>query len=246
VFREKLRTFLGEKKELLCADCRRRAETNPLRVFDCKEEDCKKTVADAPRLLDFICVDCRVHFQGLQDYLKAAGIAFTVNDRLVRGLDYYTRTTFEIQTEKLGTQNAVTGGGRYDGLVKLLGGPDHPATGFAVGMERLVALLTEEMPPVVERPQLFITALGAEAEKRAFLWVKELREAGVWVEASYESKGLKAQMKMADRFGARNVLMVGENELAAGKGVLRDMQTKEQKEIGLEHLVENLLKEIKS
>ena len=245
-FREKLRGFLEERRDLLCADCRRRAETNPLRVFDCKEEGCKKTVADAPRLLDFICPDCREHFQGLQNHLQATGIAFTVNDRLVRGLDYYTRTTFEIQTEKLGTQNAVTGGGRYDGLVKLLGGPDHPATGFAVGMERLVALLTEDISAVVEKPQLFMVALGMEAEQKVFLWVKALREAGVWVEAAYDSKGLKAQMKMADRFGARNVLMVGENELAAGKGILRDMQTKEQKEIGIDRLVETLLKEMKS
>jgi histidyl-tRNA synthetase len=166
-------------------------------------------------------------------------ISFIVNPMLVRGLDYYTRTTFEIQTDKLGAQNAVAGGGRYDGLVKQLGGPDHPGMGFAIGVERLVTLLEEDRP-AESVPDLFMAALGPSAENKVFQWAHILRKAGLWVEISYSSKGLKPQMKRAGRLAAKKVLIVGDDELAAGKGLLRDMETRGQVEIPLEQLLETL------
>ncbi len=239
-FREELRGYLAQSTPVLCADCQRRVETNPLRVFDCKVERCKEIVTGAPSILDFICDDCKEHFQVLQDYLKGSQIPFNVDHKLVRGLDYYNRTTFEIQTDRLGAQNAVTGGGRYDGLVRQLGGPDHPAIGFAIGVERLVSLLREDRAPEAPAPDLFVAALGEDAGEKAFTWVNALRKSGMWVEMEYASKGLKAQMKRADRLRARKVLMVGENELATGKGILRDMETKDQVEVALDNLEDNL------
>jgi histidyl-tRNA synthetase len=236
-FREELKKYLARKISFLCSDCRRRAETNPLRVFDCKEEGCREVISNAPSILDYICEDCTAHFKSLQEYLQISGIPFTVNHKLVRGLDYYTRTTFEIQTQSLGAQNAVLGGGRYDGLSKQLGGPDHPAIGFALGIERMVTLLDEQdrkAPPV---PDLFIAGLGPEAEKKVFQWANSLRKTGVWVEIDYGSKGLKAQLKRADRLGAAMVLIVGDDEIASGKGILRDMAAKAQTEVALDDLV---------
>ena len=244
-FKEKLHNYLDEKTEDLCGDCRRRAETNPLRVFDCKVESCKEVVSEAPVILDFICEDCGDHFQALRDYLENLDTPFRVNPKLVRGLDYYTRTTFEIQTDRLGAQNAVAGGGRYDGLVKQLGGPDHPGMGFAIGVERLVTLL-EDAKWGEPTPDLFVAALGPNAEKEVFNWIHALRKSGLWVETAYGSKGLKAQMKRADRLGAKKVFIVGDDELAAGKGLLRDMKTKDQKEVPLDNPVESLKQALKS
>jgi histidyl-tRNA synthetase len=241
-FREALQDFLKQKIELLCADCRRRSETNPLRVFDCKVEGCRQVVKDAPSILDSLCNDCEDHFDDLRGYLERSGIPFVLNHRLVRGLDYYNRTTFEIQTERLGAQNAVAGGGRYDGLVKLLGGPDHPATGFAVGMERVIALLEEREALEPKRPDLFIAALGKTAEDLSFEWAASFRKAGLWVEMDYGSTGLKAQMKKAGRLGARKVLIAGDDELASGKGLLRDMETSEQVDVEIEDIVNKLKK----
>ncbi|MBW1706818.1 MAG: histidine--tRNA ligase [Deltaproteobacteria bacterium] len=241
-FREELKGFLSQKTDLLCADCRRRSETNPLRVFDCKVEGCRQVVRDAPSILESLCNNCKDHFEALQGYLERSGIPFVLNHRLVRGLDYYNKTTFEIQTERLGAQNAVAGGGRYDGLLKLLGGPDHPATGFAVGMERVIALLEEKGTLEPKRPDLFIAALGKTAEELSFDWAASLRKAGLWVEMDYGSKGLKSQMKKAGRLGARKVLIAGEDELASGKGVLRDMETKEQVDVEIEDIVNRLKK----
>lgn len=239
-FRAELKNYLLMKTDALCADCRRRAETNPLRVFDCKVEKCKGLVTGAPSILDSLCNACEEHFESLQGYLEGSNIPFALDHRLVRGLDYYNRTTFEIQTDRLGAQNAVAGGGRYDGLTRLLGGPDHPAIGFAVGVERVVALLEENAPREVGRPDIFLAALGETAQKACFRWTVELRKAGLWVEMDYGSAGLKSQMKKADRLGAHKVLMVGEDELAKGKGTLRDMESKVQKEVDLENLVLSL------
>lgn len=243
-FRNELRAYLFDKKHALCADCRRRAETNPLRVFDCKVEECKTIVSDAPSILDFIDENCRAHFQSLQENLQALGVSCTVNPMLVRGLDYYNRTTFEIQADRLGAQNAVLGGGRYDGLCRQLGGPDHPAIGFALGMERLIALLEEGTKPESLSPDLFVIGLGERAETAVLHWAYELRRQGVWVEMGYSSKGLKAQLKRADRVGAARVLIVGENEIAAEKAVLRDMTTKTQVEISFHNVVQNIARMI--
>lgn len=239
-FREALQGYLEGRAQGLCEDCARRTKTNPLRVFDCKVEACRELVAGAPSVLDHLCGDCLAHFDALQGLLEDAGVTCVVNPRLVRGLDYYTRTAFEIQTERLGAQNAVAGGGRYDGLVRQLGGPDHPAIGFAIGVERLIALMNEVREPEQPAPSLFVAALGDEAARKAFAWVTALRKAGLRVETDYAARSLKSQMKRADRLGAPRVLIVGGNELASGKGLLRDMETKAQEEIPLDDLVERI------
>lgn len=244
LFRERLKDYLAEKTDSLCPDCRRRAETNPLRVFDCKVAGCQQVVAGAPSILEALCNECRDHFEKLQGYLKKAGLAYTLNHRLVRGLDYYNRTAFEIQTEHLGAQNAVGGGGRYDGLVRLLGGPDQPAIGFALGADRIMALLEEKGKPQGPGPAFFLAALGDKALERCFQWAIELRKMGLFVEMEYGARSLKAQMKRADRLKSKKVLIVGEEELGKGACILRDMETKEQQEIPVEHIIENLLKHL--
>jgi histidyl-tRNA synthetase len=244
-FREKLKVYLSERSGPLCEDCRRRAEVNPLRVFDCKIDSCREIVTDAPSILDFICNDCSIHFSLLKEYLNISDVRYVINHRLVRGLDYYSRTTFEIQTDRLGAQNAVAGGGRYDGLIKQLDGPDQPAIGFGMGFERIVALIEDSVKKDYEKPELFIAGLGRDAEKMVFGWVTQLRKSGILVEMEYGSRGLKAQMKKADRLGAKRVLIVGDDELSSGKGILRDMETKAQQEIRLESLVEELKKTMK-
>jgi histidyl-tRNA synthetase len=242
-FRVVLRDFLGPRQGELCSECSIRSERNPLRVFDCKVEPCRQIVGTAPSIVEFLCDPCRAHFETLQALLTSGAINFTLDHRLVRGLDYYTRTAFEIQTDRLGAQNAVAGGGRYDGLVHLLGGPAHPAIGFAVGVERVLALLDQHPVGQARGPDLFIAALGAGAEEAAVRWQAALRRSGIWVEIDYARGGLKAQMKKADRLGARRVLLVGDEELASGKGILRDMATRSQDHVPLSDL-ESILKEM--
>jgi len=237
-FREVLVKYLKEKKQYLCPDCQRRSELNPLRVFDCKVESCQDVLTDAPSILEYICKGCEAHFSYIQDTLKDFGIAFFVNPNLVRGLDYYTKTTFELHTSELGTQNAVAGGGRYDGLVKLLGGPDLPAIGFAIGMERTVELLKKKRSVQIQGPDLFIAALGEDARRQALSWAIELRRHDLWVEMEYDAnKSLKAQMKRADKLGSKMVLIVGEEELSRKKAILRYMDTGEQTEVKLDNII---------
>lgn len=245
-FKKQLNRYLEEREKNLCADCRRRTTTNPLRVFDCKVPGCREIMADAPSIIDSLCDACVAHFHALKEDLLLAEVSFVPDHRLVRGLDYYTRTTFEIQTERLGAQNAVAGGGRYDGLVKLLGGPAYPAIGFAVGMERVIALLKELSPCAQQSPDLFVAALGETAQKMSFMWIQELRRAGLAAEMDYASRGLKAQLKYADRLGAKKVLMIGENELKSGKVILRDMSSGAQEEIDLDGLAEKLCEALPS
>jgi histidyl-tRNA synthetase len=242
-FREYLRGYLAQRSDPLCPDCRRRANNNPLRVFDCKVEGCRDAVSKAPSILDYICDECKGHFNRLQGYLEELNIPFILNNRLMRGLDYYSRTTFEIQAQGLGSQNAVAGGGRYDELVKQLGGPDHPGIGFAIGIERLVTLLDGIDAGDNDSPELFIAWISEKAEDMVFKWINELRRSGIRVEAEYGLKGLKTQMRRADRLGAKRTLIIGDDELAAGRGILRDMETKEQMEVKLNNPAE-LLKAI--
>lgn len=241
-FRAELRGYLENYTSQLCPECQVRMETNPLRVFDCKVERCIEIMKDAPTMLDFLCDECTAHFDLLQANLRDLGMEFVINSHLMRGLDYYTRTTFEVQTQKLGAQNAVAGGGRYDNLMKEFGGPDIPSIGFAIGEERIVELLEEHFTGNEIGPDLFIAALGKEAEDRSFIWLQELRKGGLQCEMEYQSFGLKAQMRHADRLNARKVLIVGEDELAKGKGILRDMFTKEQVEVLLDRVVNELLR----
>ena len=244
-FKSGLRNFLSDKSAPLCTECQRRAELNPLRVFDCKVESCREVMSAAPIILDHICDDCKEHFSLLKKYLDDLNISYIVNHNLVRGLDYYSRTTFEIQTDRLGTQNAVAGGGRYDALIGQLDGPDHCGMGFAIGFERLVALLEENNKLLPDAPDIFIVALGDKAFNRAFIWADSLRKEGISIEMEYDSKGLKAQMKKADKLNAKGVLIVGEDELSKGEVVLRNMETKEQEEIPVEGLIKSLVKRFK-
>jgi len=225
-YRESLRAFGESKLAELCENCHARLHRNPLRLLDCKEPGCRQAMADAPVLTDFLCGPCRDHFARVQAYLRQENVAFALNPRLVRGLDYYCRTSFEVIAQGLGSQSAVCGGGRYDGLVEQLGGPAVPGIGFAIGVERLVMLLQAQEHDLSPAPDLFIVPLGEAAESQAFAVARRLRQGGYRIELESGSRGLKAQMRRADKLGARYVLLLGENELAAGKGTVRDMQAK--------------------
>lgn len=244
-FRQAIVDFFAGKDKDLCPDCLRRMGTNPLRVFDCKVETCKAAIADAPTLANYLCDDCRVHFQTVQDSLTRFGIAFVVNPRMVRGLDYYTRTAFEVTTTLLGAQNAIVGGGRYDGLISDLGGPDIPGIGFAIGFERLLAMMPATDEAFNTPPALFVAALGEEAQAYAYGLCNQLRLKGVTAEMDYQGKGLKSQMKRANKLKCRYTLMVGDRELAEKEAPLRNMQDGSQQSVrldGLEEAIINILK----
>lgn len=244
-FKESLIGFLQGKEDGLCGDCRRRINTNPLRIFDCKVEQCGEIIAQAPRLLDFICSTCRDHFEVVKESLKTFGLSFEINTKMVRGLDYYTKTAFEVTTGSLGAQNAIAGGGRYDKLVKDLGGPDIAGIGFAVGFERLISMLPAKDEDFIIAPHLFIAALGVEAQKVAFALANRLRMAGVQTEMDYTGKGLKSQMKRADRLKSRYTLLLGDREIAEGRAELRDMVRGAQKALGLDAIEDAVIKTFK-
>jgi histidyl-tRNA synthetase len=239
-FREALTAFLDGVAPKLCSDCRRRKDRNPLRVLDCKVPACRDAVADAPSILDHLCPDCAAHFETLKRALGQLSIDYRIDPRLVRGLDYYTRTTFEIQTGALGAQSAVVGGGRYDGLAKLLGGPETPATGFAIGFDRLTEIVGLTADAMEKHPHVFVAALGEPAREKAFGWVADLCRRGIRAEMDYAGRSLKAQMKRADRLSAGTVLIVGDNELESGSAPLRDMATRQQRDLTVEGLVDQL------
>ena len=235
-YKEDIRNFLWSKRESLCEDCQRRLLTNPLRIFDCKQEACQDLLTEAPVVLDYLCPDCREHFGEVKTLLQDLHLPFSLNPRMVRGLDYYTRTVFEVVAGELGAQNAVTGGGRYDGLAEELGGPHIPAIGFAIGVERLVLLLAGK-EGLFKHPEVFLATLGEKAQRRGFSLAQELRDAGVWVEFEYRGKSLKSQMRKADRMGSSQVIILGEEELEKNRAILRDMATKSQEEVPLEKIV---------
>jgi histidyl-tRNA synthetase len=242
-YREELKKFLMNKSFQLCEDCQRRLQTNPLRIFDCKVETCQKAIADAPKVSDFVCSECQKHFDKVKEYLEMAGLEYILNPRMVRGLDYYTRTAFEVVSYHLGSQNAVTGGGRYDNLFQEIGGLEIPGIGFAVGMERLVSLLPKDKE-FISYPHLFIAALGEEPFKEAYRIINQLHLDGIRAELDYEGKSLKSQMRRADKLKARYVLILGEDELKRGKAALRNMETKSQEEISINKLSEILKSKI--
>ena len=197
-------------------------------------------------LLDHLCEDCLDNFQNVKNHLYSLGVSYTIDPHMVRGLDYYTKTTFETLTPHLGAQNAVGGGGRYDGLMKALGGPDLPGTGLAIGMERLILLLDEKAGTTKDSGRLFVSCLGVEAKKKGFQLVQELRLGNLFVEMDYESRSLKSQMRRADKLGFSHVLILGEDELAGGVALLRDMETGAQEEIPLIGIGEQLLQRFKA
>lgn len=236
-YRKALKSFLKERLNKLCEDCQRRYEANPLRILDCKKEGCRAATATAPSPLDHLCQDCLAHFQQVKSGLDQLKIPFVINQRLVRGLDYYTRTAFEVTTAKLGSQNAIAAGGRYDGLVEELGGPPTPGIGFAMGVERIASLMKPIEPP---KPDLFSALLGEEALRQMLPVIMQLRREGLQIEIDYSGGSLKKQMGLSDKLGARYTLIVGENELKSGKAILRNMTTKVQQEPALADLLQTL------
>lgn len=238
-YREALKSYLQGKLPILCADCQRRYETNPLRVLDCKTDADK--FSDSPIMLDYLCDPCKGHFHTVEEGLRSLNVPFEVNPRLVRGLDYYTRTTFELVMGQMGAQNTVAAGGRYDGLVQEVGGPATPGIGFALGVERAISLMDPNIVKI-PRPALFLSALGAEAVAFALPVIHNLRSSGIRVDTDYTGSSLKSQMKKADKSRAGHTLIIGEQEMKSGKAILRNMDTKEQSELSLAALIEDLKK----
>jgi len=236
-YREALRDALSGTRTDLCNDCQRRYETNPLRILDCKVQSCRALTQEAPVLLDLLCAPCLEHFRGVLAGLQALDVAYSVNPHIVRGLDYYTRTAFEFMHGNLGAQNTVLAGGRYDGLVAELGGPNTPAIGFAAGMERLL-LAVGDAAAVPEQPgPVFVATLGPAAHQHGMVLAQALRRAGVPAATDYLARSLKAQMREANRQHAWFTLILGDDELARGETTLRDMRTSEQQSLRLDTVV---------
>lgn len=237
-YRNKLKAYFEDKKDQLCPTCLTRLEKNPMRILDCKDAGCKKLSEDAPLILDHICEDCKDHFEKVKGYLTAMDIPFEIDPRIVRGLDYYNRTVFEFVSSDLGAQSTVCGGGRYDGMTTQLGGDDYPGIGFAMGMERFLLMLESQGIELSEQqtPDLYIAPMGETAKVKAATLMSALVEQGASVTTDLMGKSLKAQMKYANRIGARNVVVLGEGELESGKVMLKNMNGGEPKEIALDAL----------
>ncbi|RUM88057.1 MAG: histidine--tRNA ligase [Thermovibrio sp.] len=234
-YRKALIEFLREKVESLCPTCKERIERNPLRVLDCKEEGCQRVVEGAPKITDYLCEECSEHYEKVKEYLNLLGVPFKENPLLVRGLDYYTKTVFEFKSSKLGAQSTVLAGGRYDDLVEEIGGPETPALGFAMGIDRVTLLLEDGE---AERSGVFIVTRGEEAYRRGLEVLSFLREKGVRSEIDHRRGSFKSQMKAADRSGARYALIIGEEEVSEDFFSLRDLETGKQERIeGLEELL---------
>lgn len=217
-YNKALKEYFSPRLNELCEDCRVRFEKNPLRLLDCKVESCKKINADAPSVLDYLCHDCAEHFSDVKNYLDGAGVSYEVDSRIVRGLDYYTRTVFEFVSEDIGAQGTVCAGGRYDGLIAEIGGTPTPAVGFAAGIERILLVMEETgiKIPEPEGPTVYLAGMDGECRKKAFALAAELRAAGVFAETDHMERSVKAQFKYADKLGAKYVAVIGGNELAAG------------------------------
>lgn len=240
-YHEKLKGWLKPHLSGLCDHCQDRYERNPLRIIDCKEERCQEITADAPVQLDFLCEDCQAHFDGLRHQLDILGIQYTINPRIVRGLDYYTRTVFEFISEHVGTQGTICGGGRYDGLVEALGGPKTPGIGFALGVERLLMELSAQSIPLPQpRPARLFIAIAGQCEDEARILCYRLRQAGFYVETDLMGRSLRAQMKYADKSGAQAVLVLGDDEVKSGIGRLRDLKSGEETCVRLDQLEQSL------
>lgn len=235
-FNEDLLNFLRKSHAKLCADCVRRVERNPMRVLDCKQHDCKELVSRAPKMPDYWCEECKTHFGEVQRALKEIKIPFELNPRIVRGLDYYVRTAFEFSSTQLGAQSAIAAGGRYDGLVKALGGPDVAGVGFALGVERLLILLEAAGKKPTFEDLVFFAVLGDEPKIKALPIIQTLRKDGIRVEWDYTGKSLKSQMRMAARHNAETVVIIGGDELAKGHAIVRDMRAGTQREVGIKEL----------
>lgn len=238
-YREALINFLTPKKDKLCGDCQNRYENNPLRVLDCKVDKCKEEVKGAPVLTDYLNEEELKHYNTVKEYLDIFEVKYVKNPNLVRGLDYYSNTVFEIVTNKLGSQGTVLAGGRYDTLVEQMGGKETPAFGFAMGVERLMLLLGDKI--ISKDEKLFLVWLGAESKIPAFKLAKEIRNSNLSIVLEYEEKSMKAQMKRADKLGSTKVLILGEDEVKEGKIVLKDFSTGTQEKYDINEIL-NILK----
>ncbi len=246
-YHEKLKDFFRPNLSHFCDDCKNRIEKNPLRIIDCKNEGCKRYIEGAPKLLDNLCDGCRSHFEGLKAGLDNLGISYSIDPNIVRGLDYYTKTVFEFVSENGGSQGTICGGGRYDGLVEECGGPATPGIGFALGVERLLMELDSQGVQIAEppAPDIYIATLGQKAVDFAQLLVYKLRGCNVRAETDLMDRSLKAQMKYADKKGFAYTIVLGDDEIEAGKGVLKDMRTGDQKDVSLDSIVDRLKNQAK-
>lgn len=245
VYSQAVVDFLKDLAKDLCPDCQRRIKTNPLRVFDCKVESCAAVIAKAPRILDYLCSGCADHFGEVKLTLNDLNVKYTINPAMVRGLDYYIRTAFEVKSQSLGAQNSLAGGGRYDGLVSFLGGPEIPGIGFAVGVERLLACLPDTTERDRYKTDLFIATLGARAQNIGFKLACELRLSGIDAAMDYADKSLKSQMKRADKLNSSYALILGDKEIEEQRVALRNMNSKDQQSLPLGDLHEAIIKIIK-
>lgn len=246
-YHKALKEYFSSKRDRLCDTCNDRLERNPMRILDCKSPVCSAIAENAPTVIDFLCDDCKAHFESVKAHLNAMNIDFKVNPKIVRGLDYYTRTVFEFVSGDIGAQSTVCGGGRYDGLIKQMGGTDTPSLGFAMGIERLMMVLKAQNAEFPEAPtcDLFIVSLGEKAGIKASALCKELRDEGYKVQTDICGRGLKAQMKYANKIGAKFTLVLGDNEVDSGKASLKNMADSSEREIPLGEIVEELGEEIR-
>ncbi len=245
-YQEKLKAYLNGKREKLCKDCVERIDINPLRVLDCKNPACQAELTDAPRMIDALCDECHDHFEDLQSYLRAANVEYVVDSGIVRGLDYYTKTVFELTAETPNGTMTACGGGRYDKLVEEIGGPDIPAVGFGMGMER-VLLLLDLMPPEMHKlkmesnaPDIYVASLNRSLAANAFPLMLAFRAAGLKADMDHAGRSLKAQFKYADKLGAAYVTVLGEDEIQKDMITLRNMSTREETEVSLMEAPEKL------
>ena len=238
-YRTMLQDFFRDKLDDLCEDCRSRFDRSPLRILDCKKDSDKPYMADAPKITDCLCDECGDHFAKLKEHLANAGISFQHDPRLVRGLDYYTKTAFEIKYPPLGAQSAVAGGGRYDGLIEEMGGSPTPAVGFATGLERLLlALESQNLLPEKNRSvDAYVVALGEAAQSEGFKLLNNLRKAGLSAAMDFAGRSMKAQMKQANKLGARYALILGDDEIAEGVVMLRSMSDSQQEKVALAEVI---------
>ena len=242
VYHEALKEYLKDRMDDMCGTCRERFDRNPLRILDCKVAGCRAIVKDAPKMLDYLCDECRDHFIGVQTYLNAADIPFSINPLIVRGLDYYTKTVFEFISDDIGAQGTVCGGGRYDTLVETLGGPPTPGMGFGMGIERLLLVMESlgvDIP--AGRPcDVFIVTIGDKAKEKGFELVSGLRESGISADMDHTGRSVKAQFKYAGKLGAAYVLTLGEEELDEGKARIKDMETGDEHGVMMETITDYL------
>ncbi|NLT96183.1 MAG: histidine--tRNA ligase [Clostridia bacterium] len=241
--------YFSDKKDKLCKTCQERLNKNPLRILDCKSDICRELAKDAPTTRSSACPSCEVHFTKVLKYLDALGIEYVVDPRLVRGLDYYTHTAFEILVEGIGAQSAICGGGRYDGLIEQCGGKPTPGIGFAMGMERLLLTLETkgiDLSQLLTHPDVYIAAIGEKPQEEAFKLAMELRRKGISTEKDYLDKSLKAQLKAADRLGVKYTLILGDEELKARKIVVKEMAKSEQTEIPIDDIINYLERGLKT